>query len=881
MRVLLKNKGLAFLASILLWANAHVAYSQHSYSNTPLIDIINDIEKTTSYKFLYREALVSNLQLTMTSEPNALLDSLQSELKRHRISMRVDSARKQVVIYKSNDDPHAGNNEVSGYVVDATTGERLPFATLYWTKNGSLKGTTANSAGHFSLSETSRDTSLLVTASYVGYGSRSTEIDREDGSAVDELTIRLTPESIGGNEIIVTGQNYFSSLDTLLRDYVDMGNFSPLGESNTLRALQLLPSVSINTAMSNGLNVRGSASDGLHVLLDGTPIFNQSHLFGLLDSFNADVLRRSGLFYDITPAQFQAPPGGTLTLSTKTGSLNEFHSSIGVSNSSYRATLEGPLVKGKSSWLLSGRHSYMNSVNWLNNSDLIEWGLNIDRPSEPIGVNLVDVESRLITPGAYQAQFFDVHGKLYFEGNRGNRFYISSYYGGDDTDQSAERLIRKFDEPTSTSFLGPIEVETNNTWDNFAASAHYEHSFSPSVFSHTSASFSVYETDYAKSDFTYIQFDEESNLSEAFIYPFANRSIINELKGEQRIDVDFREFLWTIGASYQYYLGEYYENSFDRPGFFIHESAHKVDAYTQFDFNRWNYVRLNAGARFHYYTNGSFLRGSPRIKLELLPKQPVTLSMGYSRNYKFLHQINLYNVISADVWILSKESQPPSEVDYLTSGIYIKPGPWLYLQAESYIKHFNDLRLHEINTQSLTNTFAEAPWFSDNNGYGRGVEILMRNSFKGFSLTNTFTWSKMELQNERLNNGEVFPVEWDRTYRYTVTAEINPIKHFYIYLSWLYATGTPNQLATFGPDTIKRLADYYRTDLNFEYKRKTDFGEMDLSLSFFNLFDRQNPWYREYSFVIDASRPRERLRTVPVNVFDLGFQPSFEVSLSF
>ena len=393
--------------------------------------------------------------------------------------------------------------------------------------------------------------------------------------------------------------------------------------------------------------------------------------------------------------------------------------------------------------------------------------------------------------------------------------------------------------------------------------------------------FSVYETDFSKDDFTYINFSDDNSLQQAFVFPFSNRSIINEVKADQNLSVDFNSFLWTVGGSYQYYLGEYFENSFDRPGFFIHSSSHKVDGYTQFDFNRWKYLRMNLGARVHYYTNGSFLKGSPRLKLELLPDGPVTFSAGYSRNYKFLHQINLYNVVSADVWVLSKDSQPPSQADYLTAGLYLRPWPFFYLQVEGYMKEFDNLRLHEINTQSLTNTFSEAPWFFDNDGSARGLEFLLRNQFKGFSLTQTFTWSNMEIRNSRLNEGESFPVAWDRTYRYSATAELNPFKNFYLYASWMWASGTPNQLATFGPDDVKRLKEYRRTDLTLEYKNNFNPGHLDLSLSFFNLLNRQNPWYREYSFVIDRSRPRERLKAVPVTVFDLGFQPSFTISAGF
>ncbi|MDR8390888.1 TonB-dependent receptor [Aliifodinibius sp. S!AR15-10] len=877
----LKKKGILFLGTISLCLLAIPVYGQFSYNNAPLIEIINDLQNQTPYRFLYREAHINQVNLSFKSTEDDLLSSMRPLLEHQKIAMRVDTARKQVILFRSKTTRKTSRVQISGFVVDASTGERLPYATVKWKQHGEVKGTISNSAGYFVIDNASTSSKLLLTASYIGYGPSTAEINLGANSPVNDLTIRLSPESIDGNEIVVTGQKYFNSINEELERFVDIGSFSPFGETNTIRGLQQLPSVGMTTAMSDGIHVRGSSSDGFHVMLDGTSIFNQSHLFGLLDSFNSDVLRRSGLFYDIAPAQYQAPPGGTLSLLTKTGSLNNLSATAGFSNSSYRATIEGPIKKGKSSWLLSGRHSYMNTVDWLNNAGLVEWGLDIDRSREILEPNLVDVESRLITPGDYQARFYDLHGKLYFEGDHGGRFYVSGYYGADLTDQAAERLVRTFNDVANSGELSPINVETQNGWYNLAGSVHYENSISTSVFNHSMAGFSVYETDYSKEDFTYVQFDEGNTLMQAFVYPFANRSIINEFKAEESIDLDFYTFIWTIGSSYQYYLGEYYERSFDRPGFFSHVSSHKINAYTQLDFNGWKYLRMNAGARVHYFTNGSFLGASPRIKLELLPEQAVSFSFGYSRNYKFLHQVNLFNVVSSDVWVLSNESQPPSEVDYITTGLYLKPAPFTFLQAEAYVKSFDNLRLHEINTQSLTNTFAEAPWFFDNSGYGRGLELLLKNSFNRFSLTQTFTWSRMELENSRIRQGAAFPVEWDRTYRYSISAELNPVDNFHLYLSWMYASGTPNQLATFGPDTQKRLNDYYRTDLSLEYKLKTQHISSDLSVSFFNLFDRQNPWYREYSFVIDRTKPRDRLRTTPVTVFDLGFQPSFNFSLTF
>ena len=363
--------------------------------------------------------------------------------------------------------------------------------------------------------------------------------------------------------------------------------------------------------------------------------------------------------------------------------------------------------------------------------------------------------------------------------------------------------------------------------------------------------------------------------------PFENRSILNEVKLQQSLDIFSDFLLWTVGGSYHYYKGEYFEDSFDRPGFFNQTTSHKADGYVQLDFTEIPKVDLFTGSRVHYYSNGNYLKWSPRVKAKLFPGSPVSLSAGYSRNFKFLNKVSLSNVVSSEVWVLSSNEHPPSSVDYYSAGIYIKPFPETHFQIEGYIKDFENVRLHEINTFSLSNTFSELPWFAENDGYGQGLEFFLSNRFKWLTLSQSFTISSMELQNPAINEGESFFVDWDRRYNYTNTLEIYPNNSLSLFLSWTYATGTPNKLAVFGPDNQERLGDYMRTDATVEYKKELSFGDMEVSFSVYNLFDRNNPWYRELSFVIDQSGARNRLRTTPVEVFDLGFQPSFNVSLSF
>ena len=865
---------------VLLTLASIQAKGQYTYNNEPLLKVVEDIQERTLYRFLYREAMISDIKVTFSANDRNLINELNATLQFKSVALNVDSSRKQIIIHRRNESNTGKKVTISGQVIDAKTGERLPFATISWSSKGSTEGVTGNSAGTFNFKHTFEKPRITINTSYVGYKSKQLELDLRENSDISELNIRLEPTFVGGNEVVITGMNYYASVDSSLQQAIDIGTFSPLGETNSIRALQQLPAVNINTALDNGLNVRGSPVDGFQVLLDGITIYNQSHLFGLLDSFNSDALQTGGMFYDITPAQYQAPPGGTLSFYTKTGSLNKIKGSAGLSNATARLTLEGPIVKGKSSWLLSGRNSYMNNINWLNNSSLIEWGLDVNRPREVLGSNLVDIRSRLVNPVESDARFFDLHGKVYFEGNTGNRFILSGYYGEDNTEQESNRIFRSFDTNNSNR-TEQRPVETTNDWSNASGSIQFHSPLSSSAYSFTTSGFSIFNTDFLKDDFTYTRLNESTGSFQLFTFPLEIRSIINEIKAEQRFDFSFWNATWTFGGSYHYYLGEYFEDSFDRPGFFTETKAHRLDAYAQVDITTLNWIEIFAGNRTHYFSNGQYLEFSPRLKAKLFPGSVLSAGFGYSKNYQFLNQISLNNITTSDIWILANDSQPPAAVDYFSAGIYFKPFNHTHFQVEAYRKDYSNMRLHEINTFSLNNTFVGSPWFSDNSGEGEGIELYLRNQFNHFAISQSLTLSKMQLENPVLNNGEPFYVDWDRRVRYGTTIELYPINNFSFFISWMYATGSPNKLAVFGPSNEERLDDYMRADLSIEYQNNFNFGDMKASVSIYNLTDRNNPWYREQALVLDRSAAQSRFRNVPVEVYDLGFQPSFNLTVSF
>ena len=871
-----------FLASLICMLQSEtIQASDFSFSNTPLREVIQNLEDETGYFFLYRESLISGVTITLESDKESVFTELSNLLTQYEISMLTDHDRKQVLISRmeSSRSPRINNVLITGQVVDNRSGERLPFATVTWNESGDQKGAATNASGRFTVNKKLATETVQLTFSYIGYHRQEVELTVPESNKIEDLTIRMEPEPLQGNEIIISGSMSSNPGDTLANRLMDASKFSPMGESNTVRALQSHPSVSAGTAINNGINVRGSTPDGFMVQLDGLSIFSQSHLFGLLDSFNPDAIQSAGYYYGVTPAQMDTPTGGALKLITRTGSINELNGNAGLSNTSVNGTFEGPLGK-RSSWLLSGRVSLMNQLNWFNNTKMIQWGLDIDRPRRVAG-DFQDFTDLVLIPGESNALFADLHAKVYVETRNASRWIFSGYFGGDDTNQQAERRTRTPDSGSGFTFQ---PVKTTNQWGNLSFSVQFEKELNNRVFSSTQAGLSSYRTDFEKEDFVYARLnttDQTENIS-VFTYPFRNRSAMNEFKFNQELEFTTSNFSVIGGAGWKYYLGEYSEFSFDRPSFFQNVGSHLVQAFLQ---NRWepfSYLELHGGLRATYYTLNSEFYLSPRGEMVIKPLEGLRIKGGYSVNQQFLHRITIENSATSDVWILTPENQKPAEAEQVTVGLQIIPSNRFLLQVEAYQKEYKNLRSHELNTQSLANTFSQTPWFYQNKGSAKGVEFLLRNSIGPFVISQTYTLSEMTFSNPFLLDGEEFYAEWDRRHTYNAVLETNLSDGFNLYLSWLMMSGAPNRLNIFQNDPVERLDSYRRMDATISFTHQfQNRNKFEATLSIFNLLNRDNVWYRNYAFSYDETRSIPRLSPVPVDVLDLGFHPSFSVKYSF
>jgi len=901
-----------FLFGISLCQEAK-SQNRFKYEGATIRDVIKDIEITSAYRFLYRDALITGKPVSFHCTSEELLSRLSEAILDYDLQLEIDTVRKQVLLTRLPERESRRETVLSGYVIDDESGIRLPYATLSWSEDDHFRGVAANDAGAFQIHPSPNlleQGYIEITASYVGYRSRNVSFDLVH--SISDLAIRLTPQTIFGQEVIVTSTALVAELDTTWFHLIQPGLFSPLGESSVIRSLQTLPSVSFSPALAQGLNVRGSTSDGFQVLLDGITIYNQNHFFGLFDAFNEDALQRVGFFYGIAPADFPAPPGGTLSFVTRTGSQTGFKQTVGLSNTAIKTTLEGPLGLGRGSWLISGRHSYLNAIDWFNNSALIAKGLNVIRETSLVARPPNVAGQRGLFPGRASARFYDLHGKLYFENEDGRRLTINGYIGGDRTSHGAERLMPLRAGQDSTGLLVRRPVQTRNRWGNEAASIQDQRSLKNGAYAHTLFAVSSYRSSYSKDDFVYQRpvspgpgagngrnsgngqntgqqpgqgIPADSLLKSTFLDSFANDNDLLEIKLYQRFDVT-PSFpgLWSAGYSIQRYNFFYSEESAGHENFSQTRKSTQIDFFAQYDLSESSAYTLQAGLRSHYYSNGAYLRLSPRLRIRLFPQSPLSIGLGASRNHQFLHRLYLEHATSTDIWTLSTVDEAPGSVDHYTAGLYARLPGSTFLQVEGYYKSYINLRLHEIQAAHRPiepSSLFLAPWLHDNKANGKGLEVMLRARLGDLLWTNSYTLAEMKIQNVRINRGQPFYAQWDRKHQFSSHLEGSFNNGLSWHLSWYFATGIPNALYGSHPSEPKRLADYHRMDISIQYQYEFQGITIKSKASMFNLYDRQNPWYRTPLPVVDTRQAPRTLQFTNVDVYDLGFQPSFELSFTF
>ncbi|MCB0510314.1 MAG: carboxypeptidase-like regulatory domain-containing protein, partial [Bacteroidetes bacterium] len=339
---------------------------------------------------------------------------------------------------------------ISGYLKDASTGEDLYAANVYVKEI--LKGTTTNVYGFYSLSL--KPGTYTMVFSYLGLQ----EVERLVTLDKDlTLSLELSEGEVVTAEVIVTGEKQDRNVDDAQTSVVELEIKTVkelpalLGEADIFRTLQLMPGVASAGEGNSGLYVRGGGPSQNLVLLDNATVYNPGHLLGFFSVFNADAIKSSTLIKGGIPAEYGGRISSVLDITMREGNTKEYEFEGGVGFISSRITAQGPIIKDKAAFIISGRFTYLSFL------------LNplLKKSDTPINI----------------PWFFDINGKMNFKLGEKDRLFISAYFGRD-----------RF----SFSSSGGSGLSFELPYGNATTSIRWNHQFNGKVFMNNSFVFNDY-----------------------------------------------------------------------------------------------------------------------------------------------------------------------------------------------------------------------------------------------------------------------------------------------------------------------------------------------------------------------------------------------------
>ena len=294
---------------------------------------------------------------------------------------------------------------ISGYVQEAASGENLIGVSIY--NKTSQKGTTSNQYGFYSI--TLEEGVYEIIYSFIGLNTNTKKITLNKNI---RLNVSLSEKNILSEEVIVTGERLDKNVSSsnMSQAKLEVENIKQLpvilGEIDVLKSAQLLPGIQSGGEGNSGLYVRGGGPDQNLILLDEAVVYNATHLFGFFSVFNADAIKDINIIKGGMPAEYGGRLSSVLDISMKDGNNKKYEADGGIGLLSSRLTLQGPIQKNKSSFIVSGRRTY------------------VDVLSKPF----MSTDNAFNGSGYY---FYDLTTKVNYRISDKDRLFLSGYFGRD------------------------------------------------------------------------------------------------------------------------------------------------------------------------------------------------------------------------------------------------------------------------------------------------------------------------------------------------------------------------------------------------------------------------------------------------------------------
>lgn len=723
---------------------------------------------------------------------------------------------------------------ISGYLKDAKNGEMLIGATVLVKELGT--GAAANVYGFYSISIPKG--TYTVVLNYIGYNSITKEIVLEDNLKLDfelsENTQNLDEVEVSSERTDANVKNVEMSINKL--DIKTIQKIPALlGEVDVIRSIQLLPGVTTVGEGASGFNVRGGGVDQNLILLDEAPVFNSSHLFGFFSVFNPDAVKDVKLIKGGIPAEYGGRVASILDVRMKDGNSKKLEVNGGIGLIFSRLSIEAPIMKGKGSFIVAGRRSY------------------------------IDVLAKPFLKGDLKEakfNFYDLTAKGNYTFNNKNKLFLSGYLGRD-----------------------VFGAGFKFNWGNATGTLRWSHIFGDKLFLNSSLIYSNYDYLIAFGEKDKDFFEWKSKIISYSVKP--EFSFFPNTKNTIKFGLQSTYYDFVPGNAVASSGGQ--TNNISVNDKFALESAvyvsneQKVGALLVFQYGlRFSaYQYLGKGTEYIYkdttagvrkelasaitYNSAQVIKPYYNIEPRFSVKRDITenssIKASYNRTTQYLHLIsNTTASTPLDIWTPSTNNIKPQLCDQLALGYFQNFGKNNMYESsvETYYKMLQNQIDYINNANLLLNEYLEGDLLS---GRGRayGAEFYLRKVKGKFNGWISYTLGRTERKVDGINLNKWFANRFDKLHNVSVVANYDVNKRLSFSANFVFATGTP---ATFPTNRIEiqgytiphnseekrnnyRIPAYHRLDLSATLQVKQKEGrkwEGFWVFSVYNVYNHQNPF---------------------------------------
>lgn len=736
------------------------------------------------------------------------------------------------------------NFTISGYIEDAQSSEALISANVF---EGNTKlGTVSNLYGFYSI--TLPKDSVYLSFSYIGYESEIIGIylDKDvtlDVSLNSTATLKQV-EIVATNSVKIEEESQMSRIEVPIQQIKKIPAL--LGEVDVLKALQLLPGVQSGGEGQSGLYVRGGSPDQNLILLDGVPVYNANHLFGFFSVFNADAIKDVKLTKGGYPARYGGRLSSVLEINMKEGNKQEFHGSGAVGIISSKLSLEGPIIKDKASFIVSGRRTY------------------------------IDVLARPIIKASFKANgsdgnvgyfFYDLNAKVNYKISDKDKLYLSAYTGDD-----------KFFVDITEEFEGNSDrIQTELGWGNFTTALRWNHLWTNKLFSNVSATYTKYNfSTLVGSEFDAVIDGEQEREQFSIAYDSGIRDYA------VRLDFDYlptpNHFVRFGGLLMQHRFnpGEFNlmseitaagfpTTSIDTTFGQVLVDAIEYNVFFEDDWKINSTLKLNAGVHFSGFNlkEQGYTSIQPRISVRQLLPGKIALKASFATMRQYTQFLTNENIgLPWDQWLPTTKEVKPQDSWQAAIGFAKTLDNGYEISLEGYYKEMNNL----ISYAEGASFFSIEPWenlVTQGEGRSYGGELFVQKKQGKFTgwLGYTLSWSERRFDDK--NFGEWYPFKYDRRHDISLVGIYEFSDRINFAATWVYGTGNA---VTFAESRIPLLSQngfgeyvstvdlfktrnnfrqeaYHRLDVNVDFIKQKKRHKRIWSVGAYNAYSRKNPFF--------------------------------------